>query len=232
MLTVNHDAAAVELNLSRGQLSCPGCAGRLGPWGWARPRSVRDVMGDVGHVVRHHPRRARCVGCKLTHVLLPVSLAARRADTAAVIASAIEAKTVEGLGHRVIAAKLGRPASTVRGWLRAFASCSGLITDAFAQLMVWAASDAARIWPAPAVGSAGALSALLAYAEAVKQRFGVVVTVAWVEAGIAACNGSLFCGPWWVGRPNTNAPLPGWGLERHAGRCVCPGLVAGVFTAI
>jgi hypothetical protein len=45
---------------------------------------------------------------------------ARRADVAAVIGSALAAKAT-GAGHRRIAAALGRPAETVRGWLRRFA---------------------------------------------------------------------------------------------------------------
>ncbi len=64
-------------------------------------------------------------------MLLAASLAARRADSAEVIASAIEAKTANGSGHRVIAAALGRPASTVRGWIRSFTSCAPVITEHF-----------------------------------------------------------------------------------------------------
>jgi hypothetical protein len=53
-------------------------------------------------------------------VLLPVLLLVRRADTAAVIGAGLTAKAT-GAGHRLIAALLGRPAETVRGWLRRFA---------------------------------------------------------------------------------------------------------------
>jgi hypothetical protein len=67
------------------------------------------------------PRRSRCTGCGATHVLLPVLVLARRADTAAVIGAGLAAKAA-GLGHRRIAARLGRPAETVRGWLRRFAA--------------------------------------------------------------------------------------------------------------
>jgi hypothetical protein len=66
------------------------------------------------------PRRSRCTGCGVTHVLLPVVVLARRADVAAVIGSALAAKAA-GVGHRRIAAGLGRPVETVRGWLRRFA---------------------------------------------------------------------------------------------------------------
>jgi hypothetical protein len=43
----------------------------------------------------------------------------RRADTAVVIGAALLAKAT-GAGHRPIAGMLGRPLSTVRGWLRRF----------------------------------------------------------------------------------------------------------------
>jgi len=66
------------------------------------------------------PRGARCTGCGATHVLLPVVLLVRRADTAAVIEAGLTAKATRA-GHRLIAALLGRPAETVRGWLRRFA---------------------------------------------------------------------------------------------------------------
>lgn len=69
--------------------------------------------------MRHRPRRARCSGCAGTHVLLPAWGLVRRADSVAVIGAALLAKAT-GAGHRVIAAAVDRPASTVRGWLRRF----------------------------------------------------------------------------------------------------------------
>ena len=83
-------------------------------------------------------------------MLLRVSLAARRADGAAVIAAAIEAKWAEGLGHRVIACLLDRSVSTVRGWLRAFAASAAAIYRVVGGLVVRDAADAAALWPAPA----------------------------------------------------------------------------------
>jgi hypothetical protein len=47
-------------------------------------------------------------------VLLPAWCLARRADAGKVIGAGLEAKAA-GAGHRVVAARLGRPASTVRG---------------------------------------------------------------------------------------------------------------------
>src|SRR5680860_1415142 len=116
MLTVNDDVCSVSVDLFGGRIVCPDCGGRLRAWGWARQRLIRHGIGSDRRLVREHPRRGRCADCGATHVLLSVNLAARRADGAAVIAAAIEAKIVEGAGHRVIACRLDRPASTVRGW--------------------------------------------------------------------------------------------------------------------
>lgn len=146
----------------------------------------------------HRPRRARCSGCRVTHVLLDVLLAARRADTAAVIAAAVEAKIAAGSGHRKIAAWLGRPATTVRGWLRAFAGSASRIADWFTALVLRAAPDPAVIWPAPAASTpAAALSALLGYAAGLGRRFDAVGMVPWVQAGIAASHGGLFSRRFW-----------------------------------
>lgn len=117
MLIVGIDPVEVERLLRSRELSCPSCRGVLGPWGHARSRPARGSEGTV----RHRPRRARCVSCGSTHVLLPARWLLRRADAVAVIGAALEAKAA-GAGHRSIAAGLGRPASTVRGWLRRFAA--------------------------------------------------------------------------------------------------------------
>lgn len=130
-------------------------------------------------------------------MLLAVSLAVRRADSAAVIASAVEAKVLKGLGHRRVAAALGRPASTVRGWLRSFTVSATAISEAFMSLVVRDAADAAGLWPAPQRDpGARALTVLAAYAAALADRFGVG-RLAWVRAGIVATNGWLFSGSWW-----------------------------------
>jgi len=112
-MTVGVDCSAVETALRGGELRCPvlGCAGRLAPWGWARARSVRGAAG------RLRPRRAMCTGCGRTHVLLPASVLLRRADAVTVIGAALGAKA-GGWGHRRVAARVDRPPSTVRGWLR------------------------------------------------------------------------------------------------------------------
>ena len=208
MLTVSDDPVVVELNLLVGRVACPDCGGRLRPWGWARPRVIREGLDTkwVGRSLR--PRRSRCAICQGTHVLLEVRLAVRRADAAEVIAAAIEAKTVLGWGHRKIAASCGRPLSTVRGWLRAFATSAVEVGQRFTSLLVRDAVDAVALWPLPAGFAGGeALSVLMAYAEGLGRRFAATVTVTWIQAGIAATNGRLFCASWWAGAHNTNPPL-------------------------
>ncbi|RAN69566.1 hypothetical protein B5P43_35415 [Bacillus sp. SRB_336] len=133
-------------------------------------------------------------------MLLGVELAARRADTAAVIAAAVEAKTSTGAAHRPIAALLGRPASTVRGWLRGFTASAQLIATTFTGLVHRDGADPARLWPAPApTPAAAALAAVTAYASVLGQRF-AVATLAWQTAGLAAAGPSFFSTTRWHGR--------------------------------
>jgi hypothetical protein len=112
---VGTDPSEVDALLAGGELRCPDCAGELRPWGHARERWVRAEDGTVWC----RPRRSSCAVCRRTHVLLPCSTLVRRADGVAVIGAALLGKA-SGRGHRPIARALGRPASTVRGWLRRF----------------------------------------------------------------------------------------------------------------
>ena len=86
----------------------------------------REIRGVAGARRRLRPRRARCRDCGTTHVLLPSWTLARRRDAAQVIGTALSAWR-DGQGHRRIAAALGVPEGTVRGWLRRFASRAELL---------------------------------------------------------------------------------------------------------
>lgn len=125
MIIVGIDEAEVERALCAGEFACPDCASRVAPWGSARWRTVRGSGGEE----RRRPRRARCVGCAATHVLIRTDSLLRRRDLAEVIGAALVAKAA-GIGHRQAAELVGVPASTVRGWLRRFA----------------ANADAVRVW--------------------------------------------------------------------------------------
>jgi len=189
MLTVETDPGAVEERLRSGRLACPGCSGVLGGWGRARGRSVRDTDGDLWIV----PRRARCTGCAATHVLLPVVLLLRRADTAAVIGAGLTAKAT-GAGHRLIAALVGRPPETVRGWVRRFASRVEAVRAVFTRWCRDLAPD--PVLPGPA-GSpwADALAAIVATATVVGVRFSLGEVPLWQAA--AAVSGARLLSPGW-----------------------------------
>ena len=103
-----------EETLLAGDLPCPRCRGVLRPFGNGRTRTVRGIGTDTVTVT---PRRARCADCQVTQILLPTALTVRRADSTEPIGTALVAHA-RGAGHRSIAARFGRPESTVRRWLR------------------------------------------------------------------------------------------------------------------
>ena len=137
MLTVNADPDVVERQLGGGELACPLCGGVLARWGNGAARRVRLLDGPEVELV---PRRSRCRGCRATHVLLPAWCLARRADAGEVIGLALEVKAA-GEGHRAIAGRLGRPASTVRGWLRAFTRRAEQVRSVFTALAASLVTD-------------------------------------------------------------------------------------------
>ena len=163
---VGTDPLKVDQQLARRVLRCPGCAGELRPWGYARRRGVRDDHGTVAT----RPRRSFCAGCRRTHVLLPSSMLARRADAGRVIGAALAARAA-GVGHRPIAFALGRPPSTVRGWLRRFAARAEEWRASFTGLVHALDPEAA---PIAASGSAfgDAVEVLGLAAAAAARRFG------------------------------------------------------------
>ena len=189
MLTVETDPVAVEERLGSGRLACPECSAVLARWGHARGRQVRDTGGGLWIV----PRRARCTGCGATHVLLPVVLLLRRADTAAVIGAGLTAKAT-GAGHRLIAALVGRPAETVRGWLRRFASRVEQVRAVFTRWCRDLAPDPVLPGPAGSVW-ADAVAAVLAAAAVIAARFGIGEVRVWQAA--TAVSGARLLSPGW-----------------------------------
>lgn len=182
MLMVSGDLEQVESELSAGVLGCPGCGGRLARWGRARARNVRAGGGEW----RVQPRRARCVGCGVTHVLLPDGLLWRRRDGVEVIGSALVAHA-GGAGHRTIAAALGVPAATVRGWLRRFRARAAVIASFFARwALVLAPGSDPPVPTASAVGDA--VEAVGVATRAAVVRFGPGPV--WVMAA-RLCGGGL-----------------------------------------
>jgi hypothetical protein len=191
VLTVNGDRDVVEQQLAGGELACPSCGGVLGGWGHAAERRVRVLEGDD---VRLRPRRSRCRRCGGTHVLLPVWCLLRRADAGAVIGAGLEAAAA-GSGYRAIARLLGRPAVTVRRWLRRFAGRAEAVRVFFTVLLAGTAPD--PVMPAGAAGPvAAAVSAVAGAAAAVAARWPLVGQVP-VWSAASAASGGLLLAPGW-----------------------------------
>jgi hypothetical protein len=90
---------------------CPECGAAT--WGWS---------GYLRHLRRDGDRliwapRVWCTACGKTQTLIPWFVLPWRWDEVDVIGRAVEL-AAKGWGHRRIAIALGRPATTVRGWLR------------------------------------------------------------------------------------------------------------------
>lgn len=195
MTTVSPDLVSVESELRARRLVCPSCReGSLAPWGWARERPVG--RGDGRRLVR--PRRGRCRGCGVTHVLLPVTMLGRRGDWAAMIGRALELRAAE-LGQRTIAAAVGVPRSTVRGWLSRFAEVAERVRAHLWRWALWLDPGLVRLEPS---GSpfGDAVAAVAAAGETAARRLGIGCR--WAFASVATggwllCNtSSPFRGPW------------------------------------
>ncbi|MGH3262216.1 MAG: hypothetical protein ACRDNS_09495 [Trebonia sp.] len=177
------DPVILEADLAAGRLSCPGCGGSLAAWGWARERTVRMLDG----VRALRPRRGKRRGCESTHVLLPAWSVPRRLDGAEVIGDALLSSAL-GAGHRTIAAELGRPAGTVRGWLRAFRRRAGAIELCARR---WRREIDITLPPGRPSGSplADAVDALAVAARAIRAQLGMRAS-AW-ELSVALTGGLL-----------------------------------------
>lgn len=103
-----------------------------------------------------------------------------------------------GVGHRRIAALLGRPTETVRGWLRRFGSRVEAVRRLFTVLLRAVAAD--PVMPGPAgSGWADAVAVIAAAAAVVAGRFGVFKVPLWPWA--SAVSGGRLLAPGWPGEP-------------------------------
>jgi hypothetical protein len=133
----------------------------------------------------------------VTQVLLPVTVLVRRAYSAATVVAAVLGRA-EGRGHRTVAAELGVPATTARGWLRRMAGRLGPVAALFTKVAVTVGIDQ----PGPAGASspwADVVAAIGAATAAFKARFGTggesrTVTAARVAA---ACSNGRLISPGW-----------------------------------
>jgi hypothetical protein len=99
-------------------------------------------------------------------VLLPDVCLLRRRDEVSVVGRAIEAK-IAGVGHRLIAERLGVPMDTVRDWLRRFIARTDQVRADFTR---WAAALDSEL-PAGS-GVADALEVIAVAVRAWVLRFG------------------------------------------------------------
>lgn len=190
-MTVEADPVGVESRLRGGRVDCPDCSGVLRPWGWTRPRRVHGIGGVL------RPRRGRCGGCLVTHVLLPVTVLLRRAYAADVIGAALLARAV-GRGHRSSGAALEVPSVTVRGWLRVMAGRLEAVRVYLLQVAVRAGVDM-TVPETLGCPWRDLLAALGAATAALTGRFGPVgvlgAVTAWQVA--VACSAGRLLAPGW-----------------------------------
>jgi hypothetical protein len=139
-------------------------------------------------------------------VLLTVACLARRADAVDVIGSALRMKA-EGVGHRSIAAALGRAPTTVRGWLRAFAVNAETVRGVCMRLLFLLDPLAGPLL----VRGGRVADAVGAVAAAARRRLGLLGAVSpWQSVSALTC-GVLLAPGVTVELINTSRPLaPGW----------------------
>ena len=173
------DTAAARSALARRKLRCPDCGHALKPWGRARERTVRERDGALLQVI---PDRARCTGCRITHVVLDAGMLPRRAYAAGLIGQVLVA-AARGRGHRLIARDLDIPHGTVRGWIRRARRSAGQLRAAGVQAVVALDPDAlpARDHPSEL---AYALDALGAAAAALGGRFRLQHASPWARVTV------------------------------------------------
>ena len=129
----------------------------------------------------------------------------RRADAAEVIGAALGLKAA-GQGHRRIAARLGRPVLTVRGWLRAFARNAEPVRVLFTALL---AELDPLFGPLPVHGSvfADAVEVIGLCAAAARRRLGVIGAVSAWQLVSAVTDGRLLAPAGTTEWINTSWPL-------------------------
>ena len=193
MMMVEPGADRAVARLVAGEYACPSCrVGCLRPWGFARPRALRDR----GREVVIQPRRSRCGSCLVTHVLLPTLVFLRRRDLAEVIGEALRARVIEATSRAKVAEAARVHPDTLRGWLRRFAARAPEIR---AEFSTWAHRFDAGLGAIEARGSpaADALEAIGVAAAAAARRLGPSP----VWGFVAGASGGLLLA-------NTSCPLP------------------------
>ena len=170
---------------------CPGCDGRLAGWG-----SYRRLVRWGARAAAFGVRRCRCGACQVSHALLPAFLVAGRMDLASAIGAAL-AMGAAGRGHRPVAAVLGVPETTVRGWLRRLRERAGGLRALFVRLALGLGAQLSRA-PPPADVLTWLLDAITTAHRVARQRLGATV------AGCVWSFSSAISGGLWM----SNTPAP------------------------
>jgi hypothetical protein len=141
---------------------------------------------------RLRPARSRCTGCGRTSVLLPAACLPRRLDATETVGAAL-LEAAEGAGHRRIAARLGLPEGTVRGWLRRARAAARRLSRIAGE---FAFSADAEFTPPEPAGSplADAVAALGTAAAAAVRRLGPAGSV-WQQAAVLTGGLGLVAAP-------------------------------------
>lgn len=121
---------------------------------------------------------------------------ARRGDFAELIGRALELRAA-GLGQRPIAAAVGVPRSTLRGWLSRFVEVAVGVRAHLVRWALWLDAGLVRIEPSCSP-LADAVAAVVAAGGVAASRLGIGCR--WTFAS-AATGGRLLC--------NTTSPFPG-----------------------
>ncbi len=118
---------------------CPSCAGPLVFWS-----GYRRYVRVAGRCQKIFVARVRCGRCRVTHALLPAFVLAGRLDAVEVVGAVVEEVAGGRGGVRPVAARLGVPHTTARGWVRRFQARARDLGVAFAALAVDLGGEAIR----------------------------------------------------------------------------------------
>jgi hypothetical protein len=194
----------VEVQLGAGWLRClvPGCGGVLARWWFGVPRDVTGLDGAAGRV---RPRRAICGSCGTTRVLLPDTMLRRRQYSVEVIGTAL-LLAAAGMPWTRVAAQVGVPFETVRGWLRRFIRRADLVRAWLLGLLDALVDDPA-LPPGVAGPAAGALSVLAALHRQMPARWPLVATLSPWQLAARLSRGALLAPAWPPPMINASSPV-------------------------
>lgn len=203
MPTVSHVMQVVEAQLRSGVLKClaGGCGGTFSPWWYGVERPVVG-LGGAAELVR--PRRAICGSCGVTRVLLPDVMLRRRQYRVEVIGAAL-LLAAGGMAWTRVAAEIGVPFETVRGWLRRFTRRADLVRSWLLGLLDALVDDP---WlPAGQAGPAGALGVLAGLHAQMPARWPLVAGLSPWQLAARLSRAGLLAPAWPPPVINASAPV-------------------------